>query len=139
MNEVQDEIIKEFAPFGDNLLDKYIYLVELGKKFVPLDARYKNDQTLIRGCQLTTWFRPTFENGIIFFHADSSSVLVRGAISLLIRVLSGQKPEDVKKIDLYFIEKSGLRDIYSLIRANSLWKIENLMRQAAASYEKKYI
>lgn len=128
--EIQDEIIREFKPFR-NLLDKYSYLVKLGKSLPPLSPEFKNEDTLIRGCQLTTWFSYIYKDEKIYFKVDSSSLLIKGAIVLLLRVLSEQKPEDIIATDLYFIDKAGLSEIFAPIRANSLWKLGNLMRESA--------
>lgn len=136
IQEIQEEIINEFKPI-DSLMDKYIYLVRLGKSLPTMDPKFKTEGNLIRGCQLTTWFHPTFEEEKVFFNVDSSSVMIRGAISLLKRVLSGQTPKDIIRADLNFIDEVGLREFFAPIRANSLWKIENLMKQYAAMCETK--
>ncbi|MFH1946745.1 MAG: SufE family protein [Candidatus Magasanikbacteria bacterium] len=134
--EIQEEIINEFKIF-DNLMDKYIHLVKLGKSLPLMDLEFKNEKNLVKGCQLTTWFRSSFEDGKVFYNVDSSSVIIKGAISLLKRVLSGQRPKDVISADLYFIDRAGLQEIFSPIRANSLWKIENQMREYATVCETK--
>ena len=130
MNEIQDEIIREFKPFR-NLIDKYSYLVKLGKGLPVLSLEHRNENTLIRGCQLTTWFSYLYKDEKVYFNVDSSSLLIKGAIVLLLRVLSGQRPEDIVATDLYFIDKAGLGEIFAPIRANSLWKLENLMKESA--------
>lgn len=136
IQEIQEEIINEFKPI-DSLMDKYIYLVKLGKGLPTMDPKFRIEENLIRGCQLTTWFHPTFGEEKIFFDVDSSSIMIKGAISLLKRVLSGQQPKDIISADLNFIDEVGLREFFAPIRANSLWKIENLMKQYAARCEIK--
>lgn len=136
--EIQEEIINEFKAF-DSLMDKYIHLVELGKNLLPMDPEHKTSKNLIKGCQLTTWFYSAFEDGRVLFNVDSSSVVIKGAISLLKRVFSGQRPKDIISADLYFINRTGLQEIFSPIRANSLWKITNQMKQDAAACETKIL
>jgi len=135
IKEIQEEIISEFKIF-DDWLDKYNYLIELGKKLPPVDSKYKTEDNLIKGCQVKTWFHSTFKDGKVFYDIDSKSVIIRAIIALLIRVLSGQKPEDIKNADLYFIDKIGLRENFSPTRANSLFKMVNKIKSDAALYEK---
>ena len=136
IEEIQEEIINEFKIFG-NWMDKYNYLIKLGKDLPPIDLKYKTENNLIKGCQVKTWFHSTFKDGKVFYNIDSISIIIKGFIALLIRVLSGQKPEDIKNADLYFIDKIGLRENFSPLRANSLWKLVNRMKSDAALYETK--
>lgn len=131
IEERQEEIINEFKNF-DNWMDKYNYLIKLGKDLPPMDSKYKIEDNLIRGCQVKTWFHSTFRNGKVYFDIDSISAIIKGFIVLLIRVLSAQKPEDIKNTDLYFIDKAGLRESFSPLRANSLFKLVNRMKSEAA-------
>lgn len=133
MQKTQEEIIKEFKNF-DSWMDKYNYLIEIGKALPPIDLQYKTDDNLIKGCQVKTWFYSTFKKGKVFYYADSSSAVVRGIIALLMRVVPGLSPEDIKNIDLYFIDKIGLRENFSPVRANSLWKLINRIKQDAVLY-----
>lgn len=130
IQEIQEEIISEFKIFND-WTNKYSYLIKLGKDLSPIDPKYKTEDNLIKGCQVKTWFHSTFKDGKIFYDIDSNSIIIKGIIALLIRVLSGQKPEDIKKADLYFIDKIGLRENFSPIRPNSLWKLVNRIKQEA--------
>ncbi len=134
--EIQQEIIGEFKKF-DDWMDKYGYLIKLGKNFPPIDSKYKTQDDLIKGCQVKTWFHSRFEAGKVFYDIDSLSLIIKGIASLLSRVLAGQKPKDIKNIDLYFIDEIGLRENFSPVRANSLWKLVNRMKSDAASYEKQ--
>lgn len=138
IQEIQEEIIQEFKIFN-NWMDKYDYLIKLGKDLPSIDSKYKKEENLIRGCQVKTWFYSEFKDGKVFYNIDSSSIIIRGIIALLIRVLSGQKPEDIKSADLYFIDKIGLRENFSPIRANSLWKLVNKMKSDATLYETVYL
>ena len=130
IQEIQEEIINEFKAFND-WADKYNYLIRLGKDFPSVDSKYKTEDNLIKGCQVITWLHSTFKNGKVFYDIDSRSVIIRGIIALLIRVLSGQRPEDIKNADLYFIDKIGLRENFSPLRANSLWKLAYFSAKAA--------
>jgi cysteine desulfuration protein SufE len=136
IQELQEEIIKEFKIFN-NWTDKDNYLIKLGKNLPPIDLKYKTEDNLIKGCQVKTWFCSIFKDGKVFYNIDSSSIIIKGIIALLIRVLSGQKSEDIKNADLYFIDKIGLRKNFSPIRANSLWKLVNQMKSDMALYETK--
>ena len=138
IQEIQEEIINEFKIF-DNWMDKHNYLIKLGKDFPPIDSKYKTENNFIKGCQVKTWFHSTFKDGKVFYDIDSSSLIIRGIISLLIRVLSNQKPEGIKNADLYFIDKIGLRENFSPIRANSLFKLVNQMKSVAIAYEAKKV
>lgn len=131
IQEIQEEIINEFKIF-DNWMDKYNYLIKLGKDLPPIDSQYKIEDNLIKGCQVKTWFHSAFKDRKVFYDIDSRSVIIRGIIALLIKVLSGQKPEEIKNADLYFIDKIGLRENFSPVRANSLWKLVNRMKSDAA-------
>ena len=121
IQKIQKEIINEFKIF-DNWMDKYNYLIKLEKDFPPIDSKYKIEDNLIKGCQVKTWFHSAFKDEKVFYDIDSRSVIIRAIIALLIKVLSGQKPEDIKNADLYFIDKIGLGENFSPVRANSLWK-----------------
>lgn len=136
IQEIQEEVISEFKIFND-WFDKHNHLIKLGKDLPPIDSKYRIEDNLIKGCQVKTWFHSTFKDGRIFYHIDSSSIVIRGIIALLIRVLSGQKPEDIKNADLYFIDKIGLRENFSPVRANSLWKLVNRMKSDATLYARK--
>jgi len=136
IQEIQEEIISEFKNF-DNWMDRDNYLIKLGKDLPPIDSEYKREENLIKGCQVKTWFHFTFKDGKVFYDIDSSSIMIKGIIALLIKVLSGQKPEDIKNADLYFIDKIGLRENFSPLRANSLFKLVNQIKSAAIAYEAK--
>ncbi|MBU0723133.1 SufE family protein [Patescibacteria group bacterium] len=136
IQEIQKEIISEFKTSHD-CMDKDSYLIKEGKKMPPINLKYKTENNLIKGCQVKTWFHSTFENGRVFYDIDSNSLMIRGIIALLIKILSGQKPEDIKNTDLYFIDKMGLRENFSPVRANSLWKLVNQMKSDAALCEVK--
>jgi cysteine desulfuration protein SufE len=119
IDEIQDQIIEEFGVF-DDWMDKYEYLIELGRDLAPYDPKYRIDNYLIEGCQSRVWVYGIKENEVIKYYADSDAIITKGMISLLIRVLSNQKPADIVNAELYFIEKIGLKDNLSLTRSNGL-------------------
>lgn len=117
--ETEKEIVEEFELF-DEWSDKYHYIIEIGQKLKSLDEKYKLDENKIKGCQSSVWLHVYGEDGKIFFEADSDSVFVKGEIALLIRVLSGQKAEDIVSTELKFIDAIGLRQHIAVTRANGL-------------------
>jgi cysteine desulfuration protein SufE len=119
INEIQDQIIEEFADFED-WMDKYAYLIELGTDLAGLDEKYQTDANIIKGCQSKVWFHAFMEEGKVKFEADSDAIIVKGIAALLIRVFSGQKPEDIMHADLHFIDEIGLKQHLSPTRSNGL-------------------
>ncbi len=119
INEIQNEIIQEFDVF-DDWMDKYALLIEIGNELKPMSEEYKTDQNLIKGCQSKVWFNAQFDNGKIFFTADSDAIITKGIASLLIRIFSGKTPSEILDTDLYFIEKTGLQQHLSPTRSNGL-------------------
>ncbi len=133
IQEIQEEIIKEFKGF-DDWKSKYKYLIKLGRDLPPIDLKYKTEENIIKGCQVKTWFHSEIKDGKIVYNINSVSVIIKGIAALLIRILSFQEPEDVKNADLYFIDKVGLRENFSPLRANSLWKLINRIKSEAILY-----
>ncbi|MCB0609143.1 MAG: SufE family protein [Lewinella sp.] len=127
MTEIQEEIIDEFSLFGD-WMEKYEYIIELGKTLPLIDEQYKTDDHLIRGCQSRVWLHAGLKDGKVEFTADSDAVITKGLIALMIRVLSGQKPEDVANADLYFIDRIGLKEHLSPTRSNGLLSMVKQMK-----------
>lgn len=136
INEIQDEIIDEFS-FFDDWMGKYEYIIELGKNLPLIDARYKDDDHLIRGCQSQVWLHASLENEEVVFTADSDAVITKGIISLLIRVLSHQKPEDIANADLYFIDRIGLKTHLSPTRSNGLVSMVKQMKLYGVAFQAK--
>jgi len=134
IQETQDEIINEFKIFN-GWLDRHNHLIKLGKNLPPIDPKYVTEDNLIKGCQVKTWFHSTFKDGRVFYDIESSSAVVKGIVALLLKVFSGQKPGDIKNADLYFIDKTGLGENFSPVRANSLLKMLNQIRKDAIFYE----
>ena len=132
--EEQDAIIKEFELF-DDWLDRYEYLIDLSKDLKPLDPKYKTGEYLIQGCQSRVWLIAEMCDDKVIYHAETDALITKGIISLLIRVLSGQKSEDIVKSDLYFIDKIGLRQNLSPTRSNGLLSMVKQMKLYALAFQ----
>ena len=137
INEIQDEIIAEFSDY-DDWMDKYQLLIDLGNEQKPLDEQYKNENNLIEGCQSRVWLQADLtDEGKIHFQAESDALIVKGIITLLIRVLDNQTPDDILNADLYFIEQIGLREHLSPTRSNGLLAMMKQMRMYALAFKAK--
>ncbi len=137
INEIQEEIIEEFEVF-DDWMDKYNYLIELSRNLPLIDPKYKTSDYMISGCQSKVWLHAEYKDGIINFTADSNAIITKGIIALLIRILSGKKPEEIMSADLYFIDKIGLRQNLSPTRSNGLLAFIKQMKLYAVAYNVKY-
>jgi cysteine desulfuration protein SufE len=135
IEEIEKEIVDEFELF-DEWSEKYQYIIELGQKLPLLDEKYKKEENKIKGCQSSVWLNSYEKDGRIFFEADSDSTFVKGEIALLIRALSGQKPEDIVKTNLDFIDKIGLRQHIAVTRANGLANMIKQMKLYAVAFQK---
>jgi len=136
IEERENEIVEEFELF-DEWTEKYQYIIELGQKLPVLDQQYKKDENKIKGCQSSVWLHAYGKDDKVYFEADSDSVFVKGEIALLIRVLSGQKPEDVVDAQLGFIDKIGLRQHIAVTRANGLAAMIKEMKLYALGIKSK--
>ena len=138
INEIQDEIIEEFDGL-DDWMDRYQLLIDLGSEQEPLDEKYKTEQNLIDGCQSRVWLQADYieETGVIHFSAESDALIVKGIVSLLIRVLSDHTPQEILDADLYFISRIGLREHLSPTRSNGLLAMVKQMRAYALAYSAK--
>ena len=136
INEIQDEIIEEFAGF-DDWMDKYQLLIDLGNEQEPLAEKYKTEQNLIDGCQSRVWLQADFVDGKIHFSAESDALIVKGIVALLIRVLSDHTPQEILDADLYFIEEIGLKDHLSPTRSNGLVAMVKQIRVYALAFSTK--
>jgi cysteine desulfuration protein SufE len=134
IKEVQDKIIDEFSVF-DDWMDKYNYLIDLGKELPVIDPRHKIKDYLIEGCQSKVWLYPDFDGEVIKFSADSDAIITRGIVSLLIKVLSGRKPAEIMNADLYFIDRIGLRQNLSPTRSNGLLSMVKQMKLYALAFD----
>lgn len=136
INEIQDEIIEEFAGF-DDWMDKYQLLIDLGNDQEPLDEKYKVESNLIDGCQSRVWLQADYADGMITFTEESDALIVKGIVALLIRVLSGHTPDEILNADLYFIEQIGLKEHLSPTRSNGLLAMVKQMRMYALAFKSK--
>ena len=142
INEIQDEIIEEFAGF-DDWMDKYQLLIDLGNDQEPLDEKYKVEQNLIDGCQSRVWLQADYQptsaggDGLVRFTAESDALIVKGIVALLIRVLSGHTPQEILDAELYFIDQIGLKEHLSPTRSNGLLAMVKQMRMYALAFKAK--
>ncbi|MCO6492915.1 MAG: SufE family protein [Phaeodactylibacter sp.] len=127
INEIQDEIIDEFSLFSD-WMEKYEYIIDLGKHLPLIDEQYKDEDHLIKGCQSRVWLHAGLEGDKVVFTADSDAVITKGIIALLVRVLSNQPAEEVAQSELYFIDKIGLKEHLSPTRSNGLVSMVKQMK-----------
>jgi cysteine desulfuration protein SufE len=133
IKEQQDEIIADFELFGD-WMDKYEYIIQLGKDLPLIDPQYKIDENLIRGCQSRVWMHAEFKDGKIFFTADSDAIITKGLVSLVIQVLSGHTPKEIVDAQLYFIDAIGLSSHLSPTRSNGLLSMVKQIKLYALGY-----
>ncbi|MES2733474.1 MAG: SufE family protein [Bacteroidota bacterium] len=136
INEKQDQVIDEFALF-DDWADKYEYIIDLGKKLPPLDNQYKIEENKIKGCQSAVWLHAEPKGEQLMFEADSEAVIVKGLVSLLIRVLSGHTPEEIAQANLYFMETIGMHQHLAQTRSNGLASMLKQMKLYALAYQAK--
>ena len=133
INQEQDEIVEEFSVF-DDWMDKYALLIEMGNSLPPLDAKYKIANNLIEGCQSRVWLQAEYEEGKINYSGDSDAVIVKGIVSLLIKILSNHTPDEILSADLYFIDKIGLKNHLSPTRSNGLVSMLKQMKLYALAF-----
>ena len=136
INEIQDEIIEEFSAF-DDWMDKYALLIELGNSLAPLDDKYKTESNLIEGCQSRVWLQADYSDGLIHFQGESDAVIVKGIVSLLIKIISGHTPDEILNADLYFVDKIGLKEHLSPTRSNGLVAMLEQMRLYAMAFKSR--
>lgn len=134
IQETEQQIIEEFANF-DEWLDRYAYLIDLGKDCPVIEERDKTEQNLIKGCQSRVWLSCTYDNGGLHFRADSDAVITRGIIALLIRALDGHTPQEILDADLAFIDAIGLKEHLSPTRSNGLTSMVKQMKMYALAYK----
>jgi cysteine desulfuration protein SufE len=134
--DIEKEIVEEFSLF-DSWDDKYEYIIDLGKKLSPLEDVYKKDENKVRGCQSTVWLVADYRDGKIYFKAESDAVIVKGLISMLIRVLSGQTPDDIVQAPLDFIREIGMTSHLAQTRSNGLLAMVKQMKNYALAYKLK--
>jgi len=133
IQEKQDEIVSEFEVF-DDWMEKYEYLIDLGKDLPLIQEELKTEERLIEGCQSRVWLNADFNDGKMQFSADSEAIITKGIIGLLIRVLNDEQPETILKTDLKFISDIGLQEHLSPTRANGLNGMIKKMKMEALKY-----
>ena len=133
---IENEIVEEFSLF-DSWDEKYEYIIDLGKKLEPLEAQYKVDENRVRGCQSTVYLVADYKDGKIWFRADSDAVIVKGLISMLIRVLSGHTPDEIVEAKLDFIREIGMMSHLAQTRSNGLLSMVKQMKTYALAFKIK--
>ena len=134
--DIQSQIIDEFESM-DDWMEKYEYMISLGKSLPLMDNDFKNDSNLIKGCQSRVWLHAELKNDNIFFHADSDAIITKGIISILIRIYSGQPPKEILDSSFDFINKIGLKEHLSQTRANGLSSMIKQIKMYALAFQTK--
>jgi cysteine desulfuration protein SufE len=137
IKEIEQEIVEEFSLF-DSWDDRYEYIIDLGKKLPALEEQYKKDENKVRGCQSSVWLVADYRDGRIYYKADSDAVIVKGLISMLIRVLSGQEADNIINAKLDFIKEIGMMNHLAQTRSNGLLAMVKQMKNYALAYKLKH-
>lgn len=133
INEIQEELIEEFSLF-DDWMEKYEYIIQLGKELPLIDEQYKKDENLIKGCQSKVWLHAAYQEGKVVFTADSDAIITKGLVAMVIRVLSNQTPKDISEAQLYFVDRIGLKEHLSVTRSNGLLSMIKQMKLYALAF-----
>lgn len=136
ISEIQEEIIEEFAGLGE-WMERYNYLIDLGKSIPMIDQSYRNDEFLIRGCQSRVWLNAELRDGKIWYTADSDAIITKGIAALMVRVFTGHTPAEILNANLEFIDKIGLKEHLSPTRSNGMVAMINQMRYYAMAFQAK--
>jgi cysteine desulfuration protein SufE len=136
MKETEEELIQEFEMF-DDWMDKYNYIIELGKDMPMIDPQFKTEEFLISGCQSQVWLHPEEKDGKLYFTADSDAIITKGIVNLLIRVLSGHTPQEILDNDLSYLDTIGLKNHLSPTRSNGLASMIKQIKLYALAYSAK--
>ena len=136
IEQKQQQVISEFSAF-DEWMDKYAYLIEIGKDLPMIDEKYRVESNLIKGCQSNVWLNAEMEGDNVVFTADSDAIITKGIVNLLIRVLSGNTPDEILNAELHFIDDIGLKEHLSPTRANGLVSMVKQMKLYALAYKTK--
>jgi cysteine desulfuration protein SufE len=134
IKEIQDDIIEEFTMF-DDWVQRYEYMIDLGKSLPLIEAQYKTEDHIIKGCQSKVWVHAELQDDKIVFTADSDAIITKGIIAILIRVFSNQRPKDIIEADTSFIDKIGLKEHLSPTRANGLVSMIKQIKMYAIAYQ----
>jgi cysteine desulfuration protein SufE len=133
---IEKEIVEEFGLF-DSWDDKYEYIIDLGKKLPPIEEQYKKEENKVRGCQSSVWLVADLKDGKVFYKAESDAVIVKGLISMLIRVLSGHTPDEILEARLDFIQQIGMTSHLAQTRSNGLLSMVKQMKNFALAFKLK--
>jgi cysteine desulfuration protein SufE len=136
ISEIEAEIVSEFSLF-DDWMDRYNHLIEMGKELKVIDEKYRVQNNLINGCQSRVWLHADYQDGKVYFSADSDAVITKGLVSLMIRVLNGQSPDDIINSDMEFLNKIGLKEHLSPTRSNGLTSMVKQMKLYALAFKAK--
>ena len=136
IQEEQDAIVEEFSQFED-WMEKYEYIIQLGKDLPLIDEQYKVDENLIRGCQSRVWLHASFTEGKLWFTADSDALITKGLVSMVVRILTGHTPSEIAAANVYFIDTIGLSSHLSPTRSNGLLSMLKQMKSYAIAYQVK--
>jgi cysteine desulfuration protein SufE len=136
IKEIQEEIIEEFDMF-DDWMERYEYIIELGKSLPLIDKEFQIDENLIKGCQSKVWLHAEMKENKVVYTSNSDAILTKGIIALLLRVFSNHSPDKIIKIDTSFIDKIGLKEHLSLTRANGLVSMIKKIKLYALAYQAK--
>lgn len=134
IQEIQDEIVDEFSIFED-WMQRYEYMIDLGKSLPLINEQFKTDDNIIKGCQSKVWVHAEFEEDKLIFTADSDAIITKGIIAILIRVFSNQKPADIIEANTNFIDEIGLKEHLSPTRANGLVSMIKQIKLYAVAYQ----
>lgn len=134
--ETEEEIVEEFELF-DNWEERYEYIIDMGKKLLPLEDQFKKEENVIKGCQSTVWLVAEYKDHKILFRADSEAIIVKGLVSMLIRVLSGHSPDDILAAKLEFIDRIGMKNHLAQTRSNGLASMVRQMKNYALAFKMK--
>ena len=138
IKEAQDEIIADFELFGD-WMEKYEYIIQLGRELPLIEEQYKTEDNLIKGCQSRVWLHADYRDGQLLFTADSDAAITKGLVSMIIRVLSGHTPVEIAGAEIYFIDAIGLRSHLSSTRSNGLLSMLKQIKLYALAYQVKSV
>lgn len=136
IQDIQDEIVDEFSLFED-WMQRYEYMIELGKSLEPMDEAHKTDENIIKGCQSRVWVHADLQADKVVFTADSDAIITKGIIAILIRAFSGQTPRAILEADTAFIDKIGLKEHLSPTRANGLVSMIKQLKNYALAFHAK--
>lgn len=134
IDEKQEAVIREFERLGGDWMERYKYLISLGKTLPPMDSKLRSEPNRLKGCQSRVWLHTSMEEGKLYFAVDSDASIVKGIAALLVKVLSGHTPDQIKTAGLYFIDRIGLKSHLSPVRSNGLFSLLEAMKASAEAH-----